>query len=69
MLSSNKLYFAILQSDGNFVVYNDTISNNNPNPIWSTNTFGLSSNYLILQQSDGNLVLYDNNNNPIWSIF
>lgn len=52
-------YTAILQSDGNFVVYGAF------RPIWSTNTSGTGADRLVLQ-NDGNLVLY-RGTTPVWS--
>lgn len=58
--SSNQKYFAVMQADGNFVIYrNDGL------PIWSTNTTGLGGVRMTMQ-ADGNLVLYDANNNARW---
>lgn len=57
---------AILQSDGNFVVYN-TKKNQ---AVWHSGTYYRSkySNYRLVVQSDGNLVLYakKGNNNSYW---
>lgn len=52
----NKDYYATLQSDGNFVVYNKKTGK----LIWSLGTnFGSSySDYQLTLQKDGNLVLY-----------
>jgi hypothetical protein len=53
---------AVLQYDGNFVVY--TVNNS---PRWDSRTFGRPSNFLQLQD-DGNLVLYGVGDNvPQWS--
>jgi hypothetical protein len=51
----------ILQTDGNFVEYN-----NNGAAYWYTNTQGKNSSALYMQ-SDGNVVLYDTNRVPLWS--
>ena len=59
--SNNQKFNAILQNDGNFVIYHSS-----QRALWSTSTCGLSSSTLILQD-DGNLVLYDRNNIPIWA--
>src|SRR4051794_22416389 len=42
---------AVMQSDGNFVIYGF------PNPIWATDTDGSGNAYVTLQD-DGNLVIY-----------
>jgi hypothetical protein len=48
---SNGPYNAMMQSDGNFVVYYNGV------PLWWTGTQGTGANTLVMQ-SDGNLVLY-----------
>jgi hypothetical protein len=51
-------YSAVLQGDGNFVVYG-------PNgAVWATNTSGTGAT-LLLMQTDGNLVLYAGSQ-PVW---
>jgi hypothetical protein len=57
---------AILQDDGNFVVYGNDVGNP-ADTFFSTGTFGRFpfTGYLIVQD-DGNLVLYDGNQNAIW---
>jgi hypothetical protein len=47
------------QSDGNLVLYAGG------NPIWSSVTDGTSSGFVIMQ-TDGNLVMYDANEVPVW---
>jgi hypothetical protein len=51
--------FAVMQTDGNFVIYNRY-----KRPIWSTGTRSPGA-YLDLQ-NDSNLVLYSSHENPIW---
>ena len=53
--SCTNQYVAIMQGDGNFVVYLQTGSGSIPQ--WSTNTSNHPGDYLIMQ-GDGNLVLY-----------
>jgi hypothetical protein len=53
---------AIMQGDGNFVVYNPR-----GGVVWSTYTQGQPGSYLALQ-SDGNLVVYNASGWPIWSV-
>jgi hypothetical protein len=50
--SNNGQYKAIMQSDGNFVVYNATRA------IWASNTVRGNGAYFAVMQSDGNFVLY-----------
>ncbi len=68
--SDNGKYFAILQGDGNFVVYSSKNFNRRGKdfPIWSsrTNKKGVAPRRLVMQ-TDGNLVLYDKNNSPQWN--
>ena len=51
---------AILQNDGNFVIYHSNTA------IWASNTCGQHV-YRLLLQNDGNLVLYGLNRKPIWA--
>ena len=48
--------FVTLQSDGNFVIYDEYEERNEA--IWASNTDGQNGNYVIILQKDGNLVLY-----------
>ncbi|KAI0488597.1 hypothetical protein KFK09_028436 [Dendrobium nobile] len=48
--------FVTLQSDGNFVMYDEHEERNEA--IWASNTDGQNGNYVIILQKDGNLVLY-----------
>lgn len=58
--SPNRQYRAIVQSDGNVVVYG------NGRALWATGTAGTPGAQWVLQ-SDGNLVLYDRGGHPRWS--
>lgn len=60
LVSQNGKYVAIMQGDGNFVVYNGS------RPIWATNTAKKGAVRAIMQ-SDGNFVLYDNAGRPKWA--
>lgn len=53
--------YAILQPDGNFVLYQT-----NGGPLWATGTQGhqVSS---VTMQTDGNFVLVDQNGTPVWA--
>lgn len=53
--------YALMQRDGNFVVYNWA-----DQPVWSSNTWGNPFSSLYMQD-DGNLVIYDQANRPRWS--
>ncbi|SDS20812.1 CHAP domain-containing protein [Nocardioides scoriae] len=59
--SRNGSYTAIMQSDGNFVVYG-------PNgATWSTGTGGVGPGVVAIMQTDGNLVLYAPGGRAIYS--
>lgn len=59
LVSPGGAYQAIMQTDGNFVVYSGSIA------IWASHTSGNSGAYLDLQ-SDNNLVLYSATGRPLW---
>jgi hypothetical protein len=52
---------AILQGDGNFVVYTSAGS-----PVWASNTAGDTGDYLDVQ-NDGNVVIYSSSGSALWS--
>jgi len=67
--STNKKYFAIMQTDGNFVLYSAGSFNGKrkDNPIWASNTMRKGTGpYKVWMQNDGNLVVYDSKS-PIWA--
>ncbi len=53
-------YEAVMQSDGNFVVYSLTTA------LWASGTAGNSGAFLDIQ-TDGNTVIYNTANVPIWT--
>lgn len=55
-------YQAVMQGDGNFVVYNSANK-----AMWSTRTAGTGSNNRLVLQTDGNLVLYTSANKAVWN--
>lgn len=61
IVSSNGWYRAIMQSDGNFVVYSK-----NGTAVWASNTNYGEGSYRTVMQSDGNLVIY-NGSSAIWA--
>ena len=61
LVSPNGQYSAILQSDGNFVVYGPRGST------WSSGTMNKGAQTLALQGGDGNLVLYRPGGVPVWA--
>jgi hypothetical protein len=63
--SPNGMYEAVLQSDGNLVIYKMTSSTT---AVWSTRTNGFGSGVWLGSQGDGNLVLYaPNPTRAIWA--
>ncbi|CAF2650846.1 unnamed protein product [Rotaria sp. Silwood2] len=65
--STNEAYYAIMQRDGNFVVY--TSRDFSPvNAQWSSNSAGKDQQpFHLMMQNNGNLVIRDVNNKAIWS--
>lgn len=55
-------YYAILQNDGNFVVYYHQSTGNTAK--WAT---GTNNGYKLTLQRDGNLVLTNSSNSPVWA--
>lgn len=62
IVSPGGQYYAVVQTDGNFVLY--TSANR---PLWASNTVGTGSHDWLVMQSDGNLVLYTSANRPVWA--
>lgn len=60
MHSDNWKYELILQEDGNLVLYGPD------GPRWASGTWGKHPRYCTMQ-GDGNFVIYDVNNRPIWA--
>lgn len=54
-------YRAVMQGDGNLVVYN------NGRAIWQSGTAGTGSNNRLALQTDGNLVVYTGNGQAVWN--
>jgi len=67
LASPNNSYFAVMQSDGNFVLY--TSRDWRPvNAVWASNTYGRGIGpYRVTMQDDGNLVVYDSRNTALWA--
>jgi len=72
LISKNGQYYAIMKTDGNFVVYQATIPNvtlhHGDKALWHTDTAhkGKGPNRLVLQ-TDGNLSVLDSTNTIIFS--
>jgi hypothetical protein len=62
LISPSGTYRAVMQYDGNFVVY----PTGSHSALWNTRTFGNSGASLIMQ-GDGNLVIYSAKGKAIWS--
>jgi DNA-binding beta-propeller fold protein YncE len=61
LVSKNGKYVAIMQTDGNFVIYAANAA------IWASNTVGKgSAPFKLSMQADGNLVIYANGR-AIWA--
>ena len=55
--SDNRQYFAIMQGDGNFVLYHGSDPSSQGPAFWASNTSGQGQCFAVMQ-SDGNFVLY-----------
>jgi len=62
LASPNGQYGALLQTDGNFVVYN-----NINQPLWADGCSSVYGETFVEMQTDGNLVHYLWNNHAMWS--
>ncbi len=60
LYAGNGSFMAVMQGDGNFVVYGQG------GPIWSTGTFNHPGAFLTLQ-SDGNVVVYSSSHQALWA--
>jgi hypothetical protein len=61
LVAANAQYFAIMQIDGNFVIYQGSDPAHQGTPTWATNTNEANRQYMgycAVMQSDGNFVLY-----------
>ncbi|CAF1249561.1 unnamed protein product [Adineta ricciae] len=62
--SPNGAYHAVMQDDGNFVLY----STPSRKPLWASNTNGKGQGpFRVTMQDDGNLVIYETCGKPTWS--
>jgi len=62
LYSDDLHYFAIMQWDGNFVVYRN---NQATTAVWSTGSVGSGASAAVMQ-TDGNFVLYTHDGRPVW---
>jgi hypothetical protein len=64
LTSPSNTYYAIMQGDGNLVVYNNSIGTS---AVWSSNTSGKGKGPFCLRlQTDGNLGIIDSTNTATW---
>ncbi|EGG16510.1 actin binding protein [Cavenderia fasciculata] len=69
LVSKDGHFTAIIQDDGNFVIYHGSVFTP-PNSVWASGTdnkHGHHGPYKVIQQQDGNLVLYDHDNKALWA--
>jgi hypothetical protein len=69
LVSENKAYHAVMQGDGNFVVYVSHIFHPK-NAIWYSATNSIKpfvGPYRLVMQDDGNLVVYDVYDRAVWN--
>ena len=59
LVSPGRIFFAIMQSDGNFCIYKGTGPSDNRGFLWATNTLGVGGQFFATMQSDGNFCIYD----------
>ncbi|HVR40266.1 MAG TPA: ETX/MTX2 family pore-forming toxin [Thermoanaerobaculia bacterium] len=72
LTSANGLFFAIMQSDGNFCVYHGTGPANNLGYLWGSQATASGGNFFAVMQGDGNFVVYKgtgpgNNEGYVWA--
>ena len=73
LVSDNGEFFAVMQSDGNFVLYRGSGPSDNQGYIWSISHTSLpTGQYFAIMQSDGNFVVYQGSDPahqgaPIWA--
>jgi hypothetical protein len=65
VISQNRIYQLIFQSDGNLVIYKK-YPGTPQRALWASGTMGHTADTCIMQ-ADGNLVLYDPGNRAIWA--
>jgi Clostridium epsilon toxin ETX/Bacillus mosquitocidal toxin MTX2 len=68
--SPNGCFFAIMQENGNFVVYRGTRDDQRAE-LWASNTYGPPGKFFAIMQDDGNFVVYrrtpDDKQEPWWA--
>jgi len=67
LLSMNERYKAIMQPDGNFVVYNK--GNEARSAVWATHTYSRGkAPYRLVMHASGRLVVYDGKEETLWML-
>lgn len=68
LVCTSKNYFALVQKDGNFVVYKSD-SFKRDRPLWASNTQNSQSPkpFSLILSQNGELILRDRNQKPIWT--
>jgi len=59
--SPNGEYRAAMQADGNFVVYH------HQRALWASNTVHSGGHFWLINQTDGNVVVYDKDDKALWA--
>jgi len=60
--SPNRVFFAIMQGDGNFCVYRGTGPDDNHGYLWGTQATGPGGQFFAVMQDDGNFCVYRGTN-------
>jgi predicted lipoprotein with Yx(FWY)xxD motif len=64
-------YYAIMQDDGNFVLYNGKNPENSGPPFWASHTNQSKGQFTAIMQDDGNFVVYKGTpaalGSPVWA--
>jgi Clostridium epsilon toxin ETX/Bacillus mosquitocidal toxin MTX2 len=74
--SKNGLFHAVIQPDGNFVIYRgDWLKATDNTHLWSTvvndcnwKPYAVPGSFTIVMQGDGNLVIYADGGGPVWAL-
>lgn len=68
LTSISKQYFALVQTDGNFVLYKSNDFKRDK-PLWASNTYASRNPrpFKLTLLKDGNLVLFDKNGQAVWT--
>jgi len=71
--AANGLFFAIMQSDGNFCVYRGAGPGDNRGYLWGTQQLGDGGQFFAIMQGDGNFAVYKgtgpgDNRGYVWSL-